>query len=299
MNAHNLESLVDAVYSHFPAELRALPQWVCWKSVKGEKKPTKVPYSARTMRPASSTNPHTWATLEEACDALLDACDYTGVGFVFSPDDPYVGIDLDACIETESSGLADWASQVLSNLNSYSELSPSGSGVHVIVKGVLPGQGRKKGKIEIYDQGRYFTVTGRALPTAPREVEPRQRQIEQLLAQLSPARPIFLAQESMLRQMTAPEVSDAGVLAHICASSYKRRFQMLYGGSWQRNYSSQSEADIALAGILATFVGNNPAQIDRLFRRSKLYRPKWDELRGSATYGQRTVQKVLLGGEQP
>jgi putative DNA primase/helicase len=87
------------------------------------------------------------------------------------------------------------------------------------------------------------------------------------------------------------------VIAAIEASPRRRYFWALYQGDWTRLYGSQSEADLALVGLLADFIGNNPEQIDRIFRKSKLYRDKWDELRGDLTYGEMTINKAL-GDEQ-
>ncbi len=77
---------------NIPAELRERLQWVTWKLENG----TKVPYNARTGRRASSTDPSTWASYAEACAAAQHR-HHVGVGYVFAPDDPYVGIDLDDC----------------------------------------------------------------------------------------------------------------------------------------------------------------------------------------------------------
>ncbi len=81
-----------------------------------------------------------------------------GAGFVFSKDDPYVGIDLDNCI-TDSDFLQPWAAEIVSKLNGYTEVSPSGEGLHIIVKGRLPAN-FKNSNVEAYSEGRYFTMTG-------------------------------------------------------------------------------------------------------------------------------------------
>lgn len=143
---------------NIPEELKARPQWVVWQAV-GEK-PDKVPYSARTGRKASSTDLLTWSTFEEA----LEACehgDYDGVGYVFCSADPYVGIDMDDCRDPETGEVASWADEVVRALGGYAEVSPSGTGVHVIVRGKAPN--RRRGPVEVYSTERFFTVTGRAL----------------------------------------------------------------------------------------------------------------------------------------
>jgi len=135
-------------------ELSVRPQWVVWKAV-GDK-PDKVPYSARTSRRASSTDLLTWSTFQEALEAYENS-DYAGLGFVFSSADPYTGIDLDNCVD-EDGEIALWALEIVRYFDSYTELSATGSGLHVIVRGDVPN--RRKGDVEVYSSKRFFAVTG-------------------------------------------------------------------------------------------------------------------------------------------
>ena len=151
--APNKQLLLVKVES-IPEELRARPQWVVWKAV-GDK-PDKVPHSARTGRKASSTDLLTWGTFEEALEAYENG-QYAGVGFVFSSADPYTGIDLDNCVH-EDGEIALWALEVVRYFDSYTELSATGSGLHIIVRGEVPN--RRKGDVEVYSSKRFFTVTG-------------------------------------------------------------------------------------------------------------------------------------------
>src|SRR5919112_1808255 len=112
-------------------ELRVRPQWVVWKAV-GDK-PDKVPYSARTGCRASSTDLLTWSTFQEALQAY-ESGEYDGLGFVFSSADPYTGIDLDNCVDADGE-IARWALEIVRYFDSYTELSASGSGLHIIVRG--------------------------------------------------------------------------------------------------------------------------------------------------------------------
>jgi putative DNA primase/helicase len=137
-----------------PEELRVRPQWVVWKAV-GDK-PDKVPYSARTGRKASSSDLLTWSTFEEALEAYENG-DFAGLGFVFSSADPYTGIDLDNCVD-ENGEIALWALEIVRYFDSYTELSATGSGLHIIVRGNVPN--RRKDEIEVYSSKRFFTVTG-------------------------------------------------------------------------------------------------------------------------------------------
>jgi putative DNA primase/helicase len=137
-----------------PEELRVRPQWVVWKAV-GDK-PEKVPYSARTGRRASSTDLLTWATFQEALEAYENS-DYAGLGFVFSSADPYTGIDLDDCVDADGE-IAGWALEIVRYFDSYTELSASGTGLHIIVRGNVPN--RRKDEVEVYSSKRFFTFSG-------------------------------------------------------------------------------------------------------------------------------------------
>ena len=151
--APNKQLLLVKVES-IPEELRARPQWVVWKAV-GDK-PDKVPYSAKTGRRASSTDLLTWSTFEEALEAYENG-DHAGLGFVFSSADPYTGIDLDNCVD-EDGEIALWALEIVRYFDSYTELSATGTGLHIIVRGNVPN--RRKGEVEVYSSKRYFSVTG-------------------------------------------------------------------------------------------------------------------------------------------
>ena len=157
------------VWHQIPAELQARPQWVLWRyEIDPKGRPTKIPYNARTATPASTTAPRTWATFANAKAAYLARPDYfAGIGYVFSKDDPYCGADFDHCLENCTP--TEWAAAHIAALRSagaYIEVSVSGSGVHAITRATV-GKGRKTPRGEVYDRGRFFTISGQALePTA-------------------------------------------------------------------------------------------------------------------------------------
>jgi primase-polymerase (primpol)-like protein len=142
-----------------PEELKIRSQWVNWRYAWDGKKWTKHPYNPRTGRRASSTDLLTWSPFADVLKAY-EAGLYCGVGFVFCSGDPYTGIDLDGCRDSESGEIELWAAQIVRAFDTYTEVSPSGEGVHIIVKGELPGRGGKRKYIEMYDMKRFFTVTG-------------------------------------------------------------------------------------------------------------------------------------------
>jgi putative DNA primase/helicase len=153
------EQLLPVNAESIPEELRIRPQWVVWKAVGG--KPDKVPYSSKTGRKASSTDLMTWSTFEEALKAYKGD-GYAGVGFVFSSGDPFSGIDLDGCVDPHTGHVAAWAMEIIRYFDSYTELSATGTGLHIIVKG-LQVPNRRKDKIEVYSSKRFFTLTGHEL----------------------------------------------------------------------------------------------------------------------------------------
>ena len=170
--------------SDIPTALTKREQWVLWKREKG----TKVPYQCTGER-AKSTDPTTWTSYARVCDALQRG-GYAGVGYVFAADDPYTGIDLDDCINNEGR-IEDWAMEIIESLASYSEFSPSGQGVKIWVEGKIPDcVGVTKwgtGAIEMYDERRYFTVTGWRLNfITPPEICPADGALLHLYHQLRP-----------------------------------------------------------------------------------------------------------------
>ena len=148
------KKLLPVIPDNLPEELKIRPQWVVWRTV--GKKPDKVPYSARTGCKASCTDLMTWSSFEEALEAY-DKGEYAGLGFVFCSGDPYAGVDLDDCVD-ESDEIAPWALEMARYFDSYTEFSPTGTGLHIIVRG--HGPNRRKGDVEVYSSKRFFTVTG-------------------------------------------------------------------------------------------------------------------------------------------
>jgi hypothetical protein len=164
-------------YAAIPLELRARPQWVNYKLVPKPDEPGKFdkrPYGAGTGGRASSTNHTTWSDFEAAV-AAVDLYGFAGIGFVFVEDDPFAGLDLDGCRDPETGVILDWAQRFIDRCASYSEVSPSGKGVHVLMLGRVPPDGHKEpyegSVVEMYDWGRYFTVTGQHLAGTPLTVE--------------------------------------------------------------------------------------------------------------------------------
>ncbi len=174
-----------------PTALQDRPQWVAWRYVR-KGKWTKVPIDPHTGRAASSTDPATWGTFREALDYHLAHPDTTdGIGFVFAEGGPFAGVDLDDSL-TPDGTLKPWAEPLVTDLASYTEVSPSGAGVKVIVRGAWSSvaggakpRNKKRyadGEVEGYDRGRFFTVTGQRLPDTPGEIADAQDPLKRLYA---------------------------------------------------------------------------------------------------------------------
>jgi putative DNA primase/helicase len=145
---------------NIPEEFRRRPQWLVWKYEKRDDKSTKVPYIAGGVGKADTTDLMTWRTFDEAVQALRTGR-YNGIGFVFCSGDKYTGIDLDECRNPETGKLEKWAAKIVEQFGGYAEVSPSGKGVHIIVRGKAPN--KKRGKVEAYSSERFFAMTGRTL----------------------------------------------------------------------------------------------------------------------------------------
>lgn len=184
---HGLDVLPGGMWPNSPAELQALPQWVAWRRIEREGESTKAPFRADGGGLAKTNDPTTWSTFAEAAaTARRDPGRYAGIGYVFSADDPFVGVDLDGCLEDGK--LAEWAKPWLEKFaGCYAEVSPSGNGVKLWARGKLPGPGgmRRVGDdahtaIELYDRGRFFVVTGDVLMRPSGEIPDRQEAIDEL-----------------------------------------------------------------------------------------------------------------------
>ena len=245
-----------AVADAIPEELRARPQWVCWRYEDRDGKPTKPPFQTDGSR-ADSTDPGTWTTYENAFAARGD---FDGIGSVFSGDDPHVGIDLDDCFIDGQPKPA--AAAVLLALDSYSEISPSGNGVKVWVRADLNltglnlnGKWGKRtnkapwgGKAEVYAAGRFFTVTGNHLDGTPAGIEDRQEQLGEVLAELFPNHTSPLTENPRV-DGAGFSGDDAELLERMFAASNGRDIRALWEG--QRNgHGSDSERDLALCSHL-------------------------------------------------
>jgi hypothetical protein len=258
-----------------PNELKERNQWVTWKlEERNNGKTAKVPYQGNGKTKASTINPDHWSTWENINRS-------NNKGFVFTDNDPYTFIDLDDCIDADGK-IAEWALKVIQRLNTYTEYSPSRKGFHLICKANKKGHSCRKSKIEIYDSKHYATMTGNVFESY-NVINDRQDELDKLYVKLFKEHDNEKSLES-----TSSNMSDEKIIELASNAENAEKFKALYNGN-VRGYKSNSEADLALCSILAFYTGNNPDQIERIFRGSGLYRSKWQR----DDYRNQTITKAI------
>jgi putative DNA primase/helicase len=279
-----------------PLVLRQRAQWVAWKWERrentrtGKAEWTKPPIDVHTGKHASSTNPSTWTTFQHAFDYYRQhRPDIDGPGFVFTSEAGIVGVDLDECRDPETGTIDDWANEIIARFRSYTEVSPTQTGVKIFVRGTLPeGERNRCGNIELYSRARFFTVTGNQLPGTPPTVEERQAELEEL--QRSLKQDTRSKGKTSQRAGNQASMSDLELVEKAKNASDGAKFSRLWSGDIS-GYPSHSEADQALCNLLAFWTGRDAARIDALFRQSGLFRDKWER----EDYRRKTIEKTLAG----
>jgi primase-polymerase (primpol)-like protein len=271
-----------------PQEMREYKQWVLWRRIEVNGRMAKMPISPWSGKAAACDKPQTWATFRHVCFALK-RFRADGIGFVFTESDPFCGIDLDKCRD-RNGRINDESLKLIRHIDSYAEISPSGDGVHIIVKAALGSSGRRMAGLEVYASGRYFTVTGKHLAGTPEDIEERQHELDTLLKERFPSEP-----EPAEPGITpSPDLSDAALIERAFRAKSGVRFRKLWSGDTSDYDGDHSRADAALCRMLAFWTGGDRERIDQLFRKSGLMREKWDRRTGQETYGARTI-RISLG----
>ncbi|MFQ3319878.1 MAG: putative DNA primase/helicase [Natronomonas sp.] len=225
---------------------------------------------------------------------------------MFTDDDPIVGVDLDDCRDPETDDIDDDAQDIIKRLDSYTEVSPSGTGYHVLIRGELPEGRNRRGSIELYDTARFFTVTGDHVERTPTRVARRQDALVAIHREYVQDTERDTAAESEQRggaddqsptTGTADgdvDLEDEELLEKATNASNGEKFKRLWNGNIV-GYDSQSEADMALCCLLAFWTGGDRTQMEHLFRQSGLHREKWDEVHyaDGSTYGEKTIKRAI------
>ena len=285
------------MYEKIPEELKALPCWICWQGVPDDEsgKLRKIPVNARDGTAAKSNDPSTWTDFNTAAAASVN---FSGIGFVFDGKSGYFGVDLDGIgdsLEQFTKGVTDnIAGEFIHTLQSYTEISQSGHGIHIICRGSLPAGGRRKNSVEMYESGRYFIMTGNAITDYG--ITDCTDSIKALHEKYigggsAPVtkKPFAVTSSSG----SIPNGSIGELLEKARRSKQGGIFSDLMAGNFENHYKSHSEADIALCNMLAFWLGRDESAIDSAFRSSGLMRDKWDRKQSGSTYGALTIQKAI------
>ncbi len=267
-----------------PQEMTEYKQWVLWRRIEANGRMAKMPISPWSGKAAGCDKPQTWSTFRHVSVAMK-RFRVDGIGFVFTPADPFCGIDLDKCRAKDGSINEDCRT-LIHRISSYAEISPSGNGVHIIVKADLGSAGRRTAGLEVYSSGRYFTMSGKHIAGTPFHIEERQGQLNALLSE----RFSFEQQTVSPEVRRYAEVSDAVLIDRALRAKSGPRFRKLWSGDTSDYDGDHSRADAALCRMLSFWTGGDYERIDRLFRLSGLMREKWDRRTGEESYGARTIR---------
>lgn len=301
-------------YRQVPEELKKLKRWVCFKIENRNGENTKIPVNSVFGTNASCSNDMTWSTFKMAVNGCAKyECD--GLGFMLG--NGIFGVDLDDSswkkykkgeitiedYEAQKYIFDNLKEEFVAGLNSYTEYSPSGKGIHIICYGKLPEGRRRKGNVEMYENGRFFTFTGDSINCVP--IQERTSEIiplwEKYVDDGKEIKPLKKFEEI---EKPGFEMDDEELIKKILKSSQGAKFQTLFDGdysSYVNQYTGEpdhSSADHALCSILAFWTGNNIEQMDRIFRNSGLMRDKWDEFRGAQKYGEKTLLRAISSNEE-
>jgi primase-polymerase (primpol)-like protein len=172
------------------SELQGYPNFVVWRYrvMDGQRK--KPPFNPKTHEAARPTEPRSWGTLETALTAVASGR-YQGIGFMLSQS-PFTGLDLDHSVSEGK--LLPWAKDIVEEVDSYTEFSPSWNkttgtgGLHLLIEGKPLGS-KKAGNIEVYGEKHYLTITTNHLPETPATINSRQEALDALYRRLAPPAP--------------------------------------------------------------------------------------------------------------
>ena len=307
---------LEKKYEKIPLEIKKTRRWVGYKVETRDGKQTKVPYNAILGTHARSNDPSTWTTFGVAVSGCLKY-GFDGIGFMLGKDTEtdthYLGIDLD---NHDEPNFQELASDFIETLNSYTEYSHSGKGIHIICKGTKPVGRCRKSNIEMYDNGRFFTMSGNVIKNLP--IAERNQEIQELweryiedgepqIAEASNSEKGGITFGRNYRASTAERtptnMDDYELIDKIRSSRYGAEFNNLYNGDTSAYGGDHSRADLAFCRILAFWTGCDKLQMDRIFRASGLMREKWDQKRnetnrrgiilGAGTYGSQVIELAI------
>jgi len=283
---------------NIPQEMKILNHWGVWKPEFNpeEERIKNVSYYTQ-KRYANVSNPKTWLPFNKAVELLEKYPEFEGLTFILSADLGITGVDYDDTI-TEDGNFDNTKLEEIKALGSYVEISPSGQGIRAFCYARLPnnkGKNSRKHNIELYSDKKLLTVTGRHVESTPLTLNEAQEPINALYEKYFPYQN-NTTDDSILPKTQIP-LSDKEIIQLLENNPDEREFRPLfYSGDLSASNNDHSSADWNLCRMFIIYT-QEPEQVDRLFRQSKLIRPKWDEIHGEGTYGENTIKKRLLARE--
>ena len=274
-----------------PQEMRDRSQWLLWtySTRPNADKPTKIPLDTNGEAIDATTADMSFNAVCEALHAHTNR--FSGIGYSFHQDDPFVGYDLDGVLNAAGEITDEEIAEEVRRLNSYTEVSPSGQGLHVIFKGVRNPdmkEGKRRGIRELYFSRRYFTITGKLWTNNTTEIREIETDLlREIYQKVDPPKPIFIRPQQATRG-TQTALVDREIIDRLRS---KESTRSLYKGSISP-FPSMSEATLSLLNHVVFYTQDRP-QIDRIFRSSGLMRSKWNEARGSTTWGAVQIDKAI------
>lgn len=319
---------LEEKYIQIPQEIKDTRRWVCYKTEIRNGEETKIPMNALSGGYASTSDPATWTSFKLAISGCVKY-NLTGLGFMLGEDVrtgiTYFGVDLDNHVDKvtgqkpypTAKEFEEFAYIFINALNSYTEYSHSGEGVHIICKGKLPGKRNKRKGVEMYDYRRFFTMTGKVIHNVP--IEERSEEVKPLwekylnvdpepvpgavsyslerpksvTAKVSASGGVSFEEVEEVVVQTPSHLSDYELIEKIRNSQQGNDFMSLYNGDMSAYGNDHSSADMALCKILAFWTGCDAIQMDRIFRKSALMRDKWERGWGNGTYGSHTIESAI------
>ncbi|MFD2446691.1 phage/plasmid primase, P4 family [Bacillus sp. CGMCC 1.16607] len=289
-----LDTLIKAPdFTKIPEELKQIPQWVLWKSREktdknGVEYLTKEPCSLDGKMDINWTDKKNWNSFDTV-KKVYEQGGFNGVGIVINGNNNLVCVDLDDFKDINNIP----AEKYNLTLYSYTEKSPSGNGLHIWIEGVKPSWvGTKKNGVEFFgSSNKFLTVTGDVFTDLP--VKKNQKLINYIADKYFQEDKKKSSNNGQEVGRPSRQLDDDTVLNKMFNAKNGKKIADLFNGSTSSSYSSDSEADLAMCNYLAYWTNGNAEQMDRLFRRSALYRAKWDKKNAGSTYGLNTIEKAL------
>jgi putative DNA primase/helicase len=295
---------------NIPAELRCVDQHVTWQWERRNGKWTKPPSDPKLThyydggsgrRRASVDDPTTWGSFEQALEAYRESnrIDWSafsaadaGIGIVLTPELGIIGGDLDKCVDPTTGTIADWAAAIVVRVNTYTEITPSGTGLRFFAYGRLPEGGRRRGHVELYDTLRFLTLTGHHLQGTPTTIEERSDVLAELHAELFPA----VAAETPRAYTPIPE-GDRELIERARNAKDGEKFRALHDHGDVSAYQSESEARWGYLGLAYYWTQGNAGRMKAWALQSNMPQQKWAARRGTAALlDYEIARRAALGG---